>query len=278
MSIDRRSWTDDDGTGTTGTILDNAELQRVYDDVDARWTLGSYFATGTQDNVSLTNAGVEADVLVCQNTADVLITGFQAPASPAKPGKPLLIVSVGSGNVFLAHAHGSSSAANRMFNRATSGYTGLKAGRGYASYYYDAGASLWIMRSHDQGGYLAATFDAGNFTGNGSMTWTLASGDRTSGYWLRGNHLHYHFELVTTSVGGTLNTQLQINQADWGGYTLSGSQYRRLAVALDNGSSVADAYVAAVSGSTLAALKISGNWATSADNTYLYGDFDSEVT
>lgn len=35
MSITRRTWTDDDGSGTTGTILNNAELQRLYDDIDA---------------------------------------------------------------------------------------------------------------------------------------------------------------------------------------------------------------------------------------------------
>ncbi|MGE4056635.1 MAG: hypothetical protein AB7F99_17735 [Vicinamibacterales bacterium] len=35
MAIARRTWTDDDGSGTTGTILNNAELQRLYDDIDA---------------------------------------------------------------------------------------------------------------------------------------------------------------------------------------------------------------------------------------------------
>src|SRR5256885_16742321 len=42
--IGRATWTDDDGTGTTGTILNNARLQAdIYDKVDAMFAgTGSY--------------------------------------------------------------------------------------------------------------------------------------------------------------------------------------------------------------------------------------------
>src|SRR5262245_46234340 len=33
--VPRSSWTDDDGTGTYGTIINNTELQKIYDGIDA---------------------------------------------------------------------------------------------------------------------------------------------------------------------------------------------------------------------------------------------------
>jgi hypothetical protein len=35
----RSTWTDDDGTGTTGTIINNAELAKIYDNIDAAFAL-----------------------------------------------------------------------------------------------------------------------------------------------------------------------------------------------------------------------------------------------
>jgi hypothetical protein len=35
MPITRSVWTDDDGTGTTGTVLNNSELQKIYGNIDA---------------------------------------------------------------------------------------------------------------------------------------------------------------------------------------------------------------------------------------------------
>lgn len=53
--IDRHEWTDDDGTGTTGTIINNARLQEIYDDVDE-------LISGTGDFATLTLGGnVKAD-------------------------------------------------------------------------------------------------------------------------------------------------------------------------------------------------------------------------
>ena len=35
MAITRTAWIDDDGTGTTGTVINNAEKQLLYDQIDA---------------------------------------------------------------------------------------------------------------------------------------------------------------------------------------------------------------------------------------------------
>lgn len=280
MSVTRRHWTDDPGDGITGSILNEAELQRIYDDIDARKTVKPVSVTGTQTNYSLLHNGVDADVFYCTNSGDLTFEGVTAPAAPAKPGHCLIIMARGSGNVRLTPSVGTSG--NQFVNFASSGATWLKGGSGRAVYVYDVvTANAWVMVHHDQGGFLQATFAAGNFTGNGSMTWTVASGDRPSagtGYWLRGRQMHYAFQIGTTTVGGTLNTTLQINQAEWAGFTPASTvPFRRLAVSLDNATDVG-AYCT-VSGTSLTILKVNGgNWTASTDNTYVYGDLHFEVT
>ena len=44
MAITRSVWTDDDGTGSTGTIINNAELQKIYNNIDADFAVGTWVA------------------------------------------------------------------------------------------------------------------------------------------------------------------------------------------------------------------------------------------
>lgn len=261
--------TDDDGSGTTGTILNNSERQSMLDLIDARWSLVYVTATGSQNNVSITSGGVEADVMVCSNASDLTITGIVAPASPAKPGKLLTIIAAGAGHVYLSHMSASSSAANRLYNKVGSGPTPLTAGSGRATYCYLG--SEWYLIHHDQGDYISATFAAGNFTGNGAMTWTVASGDRATGWKLVGTEVHFYFTLTTTSVGGTPNTMLQISNSEWGGFTAEHTIYSRPAYANDNGT-IVDAVLCHASSTTVFIHKSAGtNWTAATDNTSIYG-------
>lgn len=34
-TMSRSTWTDDDGSGTTGSIINNSELQKIYDNIDS---------------------------------------------------------------------------------------------------------------------------------------------------------------------------------------------------------------------------------------------------
>ena len=283
MSISRTATggylTDDDGTGTTGTVLNNSERQSLLDVCDAWRTLYTVTSTGTQNDFSITSSGVEADVLRLNNASDLTLTGIAAPATPTKPGKVLILRSIGAGNVLLKHENAGSSAANRLINLATSADTPLAAGKGWAAYFYDSTSARWRMFAHDQGGFLTATFAAGNFTGSGTMTWTVASGDRGSGYWLRGNKVHYTFIVSTTTVGGSLSTTLRIGGAEWGGFLVAGvGVYRRLAVCLDNLTADPNVYAVHTSTTVLGLSKLSGNWSASTDQTYAYGDVEFQVS
>lgn len=280
MSIARVADTDADATGRGGTIRDNAWKTTLYDQADAWRTLYTITSTGTVNDLSLTSGGVEADVVRLNNASALTVTGIAAPASPAKPGKVLILRSVGAGNVALAHENAGSTAANRLINLATSANSSLVAGNGCAIYVYDSTSSRWRMIAHDQGGWITPTFAAGNFTANGSMTWTLASGDRTaSAYWLRGNQLTYYWTLTTTTVGGTVNTRLQIGSAEWGGFSASVTNlYAPLAVALDNGTAV-NVYAVHTSATQLILVKTnSANWTLATDATYVYGSIQFQVT
>lgn len=196
--------TDDDGTGTTGSILNNAERQALLDLIESRWTRQTITLTGTQNNLSITASSLEADLILMNNATDTTITGIVAPASPARPGKVLAIRSIGAGNVYLSHQSASSTAANRLINFATSSTTPIAAGVGYAVYQYDDNASRWVLRSHHQGAWIA--FVPAGTAATGS--WTIDNpGDVSAArYWLKDRTLQINFAVSTTTTSNATAT------------------------------------------------------------------------
>lgn len=275
MSITRTTDTDDDGSGTTGTIRTNAWLQTIYDALDGRWSRVTITSTGSQNNVSIT----EADLVILNNASDLTITGIVAPASPTKPGKRLILVSTGAGNVLLAHQNASSTAANRIINFATSANTPLAAGVGTAILTYDDANSRWRLVHHEQGAPITPTFADGHYTGAGvDADWALASGDRTTQmYILRGRQLFVTWYLATTSVTNTPTT-LRITNAAWGGFTVAKTKLRSVMYD-DNGGGNTFGYAqVTASGTEISIFKLSGNFSNAANTTNAFGDLDFEVT
>jgi len=216
MSITRTSVTDDDGSGTTGTIGNNAWLQALFDTLDARWSRVTITSTGTQNNLSVS----DADLVLLNNASALTITGIAAPSSPAKPGKKLVLCSIGAGQVNLAQQNASSTAANRLINFATSANTPLAAGSGIAVYVYDDNASRWRLIGHDQGAWITPTFSAGDFTAQ-TGNWTVDSGDvLCMKYRLDGRSLSVMVQIEDTDVSAT-PTYLQVAAAQFGGFTIT---------------------------------------------------------
>lgn len=280
MAITKRTWTDDSGGGTDGTILNNAELQNLYSDIDARWSRATISSTGTQNNLSYS----EADVLHCTNASALILTGIAAPASPAKAGKRLLVVAAGAGTVAFSHQNASSTAANRLImpvttaNVVLSGGTTAIAGGAMALEYDDVNAR-WRYLWHDQGAWITPTFAAGDFTANGAMTWTVGAGDvATMRYVLRGRTLTVAFVLATTTVGGTPNTTLYIGAAEYGGFTASAFQYANPVFIFDNGVRATGYALIAASDTKIGVNRTDGaNWTAATDNTYVYGEVTFDV-
>lgn len=214
--------------------------------------------TGTNHDVDFNNALM----LRCNNASDLTITGFLAGVA----GQLLYVVSVGAGNVFLANQTGSS-ADNRLINRVSSSNTPLAAGKGAALYQYDATTQRWRLIFHEQGAAIIQTFSAGEYTANGSMTWTVAVGDVVADtYYLRGNQLFINLVLSTTTVGGTPNTELI--KTIPGGF--STSVFEQGVIWLISGGTQQAGRYFTTGGTTIShSLMNGGNWTAGTDNVYL---------
>ena len=273
MSITRTAWTDDDGSGTTGTVINNAIKTGLYDEIDARWSRASITSTGTQNNLDIS----EADLVILNNASLLTITGIVAPASPVKPGKRLILVSTGAGQVDLSHQSGSSTAANRMINFATSASTSLAAGSGAAVYVYDDANSRWRLVSHTQGAYITPTFAAGDYTAS-TGSWTVDSGDVTTcAYLLEGRKLTVAWVISGTDVSAT-PTSLQ--RAIPGGFTSALTATHSCHATDAGGTQESGSLVVTASGTLLLFRLQDGTaWATtSSDNTGTSGTANISVT
>lgn len=173
--------------------------------------------TGNIDNLDIDGASL---ILMNNNVASSTIRGIKAGFA----GQIITIISIGLDNVFLAHQNVNSSAANRLINTVTGANTPLANGKGYASYQYDATTLRWRLIHHEQGAPLPVTFNSGDYTANGAMTWTVDSADvLTNAYYLIGKILYWTVVVVSSTVGGVVNNQLRL--AVPGGFTITRTGY-----------------------------------------------------
>lgn len=262
---------DDSGGGTDGTILLAADWIALAPGTAAPTT------TGTQTALAIP-AGTGDLVLYLNNATLLTIQGIAAGLS----GQRLTLVSKGAGQVDCAHLHASGTALGKLKLFATTGLTSLAAGSGVAVLQYDATVTQWRLINHEQGAWITPTFAAGDYTGNASMTWTLAAGDRLEGrYKLNGTTLSYQWVIVTSTVGGTPNTTLQIGNAAWGGFTVSANtQITGVHSYNDNGGTEAIGRAFVLSGGTVIGIQKLGlgNWTAATDTTTTQGKADFSVS
>lgn len=111
--------------------------------------------------------------------------------------------------------------------------------------------------------YRDIPYAAGNFTGSGTITWTVGSGDQVRLRFAIINEVAFiHVQIELTSVSGA-GTELRI------ALPFSTTATQTVPVrAVDNGTFV-DAFVS-ISGSQLTFIKASGNWSASTDLTSVY--------
>jgi len=228
-----------------------------------KWTEATTTSTGNVDDLDF----ADADLLRCDNASLMTLRGLKAGVQ----GQRLTIVSVGAGQVDISHQDtGDAVAANRLICFATSGKTSLAAGTGAATVQYDAVTARWRLVQHEQGDYIAAAFSAGDYTGTGSMTWTVDSGDCSCRYYLRGRQLEVALTVATSSVGGTPSLTLQ--RVVPGGYSVgSAGSNGIINRVLDNGTSKVGYFTANSSDSLLKFQNnvSATNWSASTNNTYV---------
>jgi hypothetical protein len=195
-------------------------------------------------------------------------------------GQRIQFVSIGAGDLYFKHESSTDgTAANRLICFATSGTDGTPcaAGIGTAEFMYDATTARWRMVSHNQGNWIVQTFNAGDFTGNGSMTVTVASGDvNTYKYFLEGRKLTVRLIINTITIGGTPNTNLQV--AIPGGFS-SGGPARNVAFIVNNGVAEVGRIFWAASGTNIVFQRPGAvNWTAAADLAGIETVMTGEVT
>src|SRR5215471_9962850 len=212
MPITRTAMVDDDGSGTTGTVINNAWKQELYDQIDgyaASRIVQTTTLTGVQNNFPLTPG---CSVLRCNNSGGILtITGMSAGVD----GQEVTIHEVAAAEVDLTFADAGSTAANRLINYASSGPTMLNGAGvvegGHARYRYDAGTSLWRLVGHDQGSWLDVSYSAANFSTTGGGTWTVDGADQvTFCYLLQGRTLKIALYVDNSSMSTAGVNVLQV--------------------------------------------------------------------
>lgn len=127
------------------------------------------------------------------------------------------------------------------------------------------------------GDWTDVAFAAGNFTGNGAMTWTLTAPDQVAlAYRKINKSLLVSFQLVTTTVGGTPNTDLRITIPAGliANRTTNGIIYYS-----DNGTKGHGISEVNSAGTVIRLLK-SGftNWSAATNATDIYGQIEFQTT
>ena len=146
MPITRTAMVDDDGSGLTGTILNNAWKQELYGQIDgalllpqpAPFRLGTtsitHAFTGTVNNVAPVG-GTGAVVWYLNPTGAAAITGIVAEADLTQH----LLVNMTGNAITFHNQHASSAVGNKLI------------GPGYTTYVLSVWASVWIIYSVAQG-------------------------------------------------------------------------------------------------------------------------------
>lgn len=140
---------------------------------------------------------------------------------------------------------------------------------------YD-GTQFNLINPQLGGRWLSPAFSAGDFTANGSMTWTVAAGDVTTyAYTIDGKRMTVVFTLVTTTVGGTPNTTLQIAipASKTATKTISNSVW------INSNSNMEIGYATVTASGTTIGIKrvASANWDAASDATGVQGQIIFEI-
>lgn len=233
-------------------------------------------ATGQQDDFNLDRGNT---VLRVSNGSPVVFTGFQVNGTFPQDGDRVTIYGGASSTIRVAEATSTegqaSTSGNRILTPSIRGQ--IINSDGAMTLVYDAG--IWMLESVQPGEPIDVPFSAGNFTGNGSMTWTVDAADQGEWRYLqRGKTLYQKFRVQNTDVGGTASNILQAALPN--GFT-SGTSNRLLNIPVRNAGTFEAGVVffSSVGVTVIGFVLLStANWTlTSSDNTDIFAAFEMEI-
>lgn len=279
MAITRTPIVDDDGSGTTGTALDNAWKQEFYDQIDAADTA---LASGVFDAVigltavggpynPLNIGGMTTNTLVIWNgAADMSIAGL----GNGRAGQRVTFRNISAGKVItIHHLHASATVPNKLWNFATSAPTPI-AVNGSVTYQHDG--SYWHCLSHEQGPWLTPPFNAADYTA-ATGTWTVQAGDVADcAYRLSGRAMGVRLYLISTD---TSNATAYLKRLCPGGFSVAGAGPMPYLAGVNGGTPVpAVVYPGGAGGLSFYGNAGGGGWGASVGNNSIIAHLTFEVT
>ena len=192
-------------------------------------------ATGTQNNFDLS---FRRTILRCSGASALIITGFQVGTATPLDGDQVIVINAGTSTVRVAYADTGSTDVHRILSPSTRGQ--IVGVGGVITLAYNTTDNRWRVVGVDVGTPIPIAFSAGNFTGGGSMTWTVDSGDVLSETYTQfGTILKIILNVSASTLGGTVSSAVYFALPN--GFTIPSSLlevyiYGRL---FDNGAWVA---------------------------------------
>jgi hypothetical protein len=147
MPIQRTPMQDDDGSGSTGTIVNNLWKQELYDQIDAAvvWTVVTTTATGS---VYDWDPGIVGHTLIRCNNAAVLSVAGLRPALPPYAGQRIRLVRLNA-QVDTYANHAATTVGYRL--AAPAGVRSLAVMWAYIEFMYDPPSGFWVECSFERG-------------------------------------------------------------------------------------------------------------------------------
>lgn len=226
--------------------------------------------TGTQNNFDLSAGNVS---LLCSGASAVIFTGFTVGGAAPSAGARVTLINAATSTVRVAYQDTGSTAAHRVISPSVRGQ--MVGAGGAITLVYDGATSRWRVQVVECGAPIAVAFSAGNFTGGGSSTWTVDSGDvLTNAFLQEGTKVTWFISVSTSTLGGTPFSG--VNVALPNGFTVAnnGVQVGPFGRYLDTGSTFfAAIFVANSAASTVFTLaSLSGtNYASGTNTFYVQG-------
>jgi hypothetical protein len=257
--------------GTTGHVL-TAGSPPSYQSASGRPVEETTAVTGAQNDYDLDSPFT---YLRCTGAAPVF-TGFTVAGSAPTAGDRVILDCLGT--TLKVSDQTGSVAANQIICEATQGQ--IVGANGRLLCVYDGTVDRWRATVLSPGDWIDVTHAAGNFTGNGAMTWTVEAADQLNfKYQQRGKSLTVILQLAATAVGGTPNSTLQVTLP----FTVAMTSSTAIgfpAIGQDNSSVLELLQVFLTNASAVAGFLRTGggNWSASVNATSLAAVLVCEIT
>lgn len=155
MPISRTPWIDDDGSGTTGTIINNAAKTALYNEIDAAFSWTTVQAELNGPDYPDYNPGIVGNTILYVSVivTNATIYSFK-PAIAAWPGQRIIVhsISAPSNNLSFYHEWASASAGCQLRCRASPSVI-INGFWSYSEFQYGVfnGVGAWVMGGYGRG-------------------------------------------------------------------------------------------------------------------------------